>query len=114
MISWFHLRAFDCGQFFQWHRLLSFTSFHCHCASMLTHKKMFERGQQIRTQTSFLLSNSVEVAARQQHCEKFLRKIFGLIRADAFASDEGINGPPVGTAKPFERLLGGWRSALCF
>ena len=53
----------DRSKLLQWDGLLSFPSFHCHGAAVLTNKEMFERRQQIRTQTSFLFANIIKIPA---------------------------------------------------
>ena len=58
------------GKFLQRDRLLSFTSFHRHRAAVFTDKKMLQRRQQIRTQTSFLFANIIKIPALQQQGKK--------------------------------------------
>ena len=74
MIGWFHVIRSAPHKFVQRHRLLSFASFLRHRAPVFTDEKMFERRQQIRTQSSFLFANSIEVPALQQQ----RKKSFGL------------------------------------
>src|SRR6266436_6041457 len=66
---------------------------------------MFQRPEEIRTQTAFFFANGIEIPALQQQCEKALSEIFCLFRPDALSSYETVNRSPVGAAKFFECLL---------
>src|SRR5436190_17504817 len=112
MICWFHVAEVRRRKFFQRDRVLSFTSLQCHRAPVFADEKMLQRRQQVRTQASLLSSNIIKIPALQQQGKKTLGKIFRFLWPRAFSPDEGVNGSPVGTAKPFERLLGRWRSTL--
>src|SRR5262245_53674577 len=75
---------------------------------------MFQRREQIRTQPSFLLSNSIEIPALQQQGEKTLGQIFGFLCSNAFSPNEAINRSPIGATKFFQSLLCRWRLTLRF
>src|SRR5207247_9707471 len=69
-------------------------------------KKILERRQQIRTQTSPFLPHSLEVLPLQQPRKKSLSEILCFLWLVAFASDEAVQWPPVSSAKLFERCAG--------
>src|SRR5215208_6673665 len=62
-------------------------------------KKILERCQQIRTQTSPFLPDSFQVLPLEQPREKSLSEILCFLRLIAFASDEAVQWPPVSAAK---------------
>src|SRR5438105_11535113 len=66
---------------------------------------MFERCEQIRPQTPFLLADGIQIPAFQQQSKKTLREIFRLFRSNALSSYETINRSPVGAAKFSKRCL---------
>src|SRR5262249_40660162 len=73
---------------------------------------MFERGEQIRTQTPFFFAHSIEVPALQQQCEEALSEIFRLFRSNALSSYEPINRSPISAAKFFQCRLCCWGFTL--
>src|SRR4029450_961717 len=63
------------------------------------------RRQQIRSQTSPFLPDRFEVPALEQPREKSLSEILRILRFIAFAFDEAVQWPPIGSAKLFQRSL---------
>src|SRR5437764_15079305 len=76
-------------------------------------EKILERRQQVRAQTPPFLPDSFEVPPLQQPREKRLSEILCFLWFIAFASDEAVQWPPVGSAELFQRRLSLRRFALC-
>src|SRR6266481_4190540 len=74
---------------------------------------MFQRPEEIRTQTAFFFADSIEIPALQQQCKKTLSEIFCLFRPDALSSYETVNRSPVRATKFFECLFCRGRWTLC-
>ena len=70
-------------------------------------EKIPDRRQQIRTQTSPFLPDSFQIFPLEQPREKSLSQILCFLWLIAFAPDEPVQWPPVGSAKFFQRLIGG-------
>src|SRR5437764_11784695 len=68
-------------------------------------EKILERRQQVRAQTSPFLPDSFEVPPLQQPREKRLSEILCFLWLVAFASDEAVQWPPIGSAEFFKRCL---------
>src|SRR5439155_22346841 len=75
-------------------------------------EKIPDRRQQIRTQTSPFLPDGFEVPPFEQPSEKSLSEILRFLRSVAFAPDEAVQWPPVGSAKLFQRRFSLRRFAL--
>src|SRR5207244_3181769 len=74
-------------------------------------EKILDRRQQIRTQTSPFLPDGFEVPPLEQSRKKSLSEILRFLRLIAFASNEPIQWPPVGSAKLLQCFLGCCRFA---
>src|SRR6266487_4141556 len=66
---------------------------------------MFQRREQIRTQTPFVFAHSVQIPTLQKQRKKALSKIFRLLWLSALPPHETINGSPIRAAKFFQRSL---------
>src|SRR4030095_1118414 len=75
-------------------------------------QEIFDRGQQIRTQAPRFLPDSFEVPPLEQPRKKSLSEILRFLGLVAFASDEPVKWPPVGSAKLFERRVSRRRLSL--
>src|SRR3954447_18738576 len=73
---------------------------------------MFQRRQEIRTQTAFFFADGIQVPPLQQQSEKALSKIFCLFRPDALSSYETVNRSPICPTEFFEGLFCCRRRAL--
>src|SRR5437667_10237357 len=75
-------------------------------------KKILDRRQQIRTQTPPFLPDSFEILSFEQPRKKSLSEILRFLRLIAFASNEPVKRPPVGSAELFQRRFTLRRFAL--
>src|SRR6266496_1100280 len=73
---------------------------------------MFQRRQQIGTQTAFFFTDSIQVPTLQQQCEEALSEIFRFFRVGALSPHKTINWSPIRAAKFFECRLCSWRWTL--
>src|SRR6202022_12225 len=69
--------------------------------------------QQIRTQASFLLSNSVQVPPFEQERKETLSEVPRFLRVNTLLAHKSVERPPVGATKFFERFLRCRRFTLC-
>src|SRR6266567_5443611 len=63
---------------------------------------MFQRREQVRTQTSFLFAHSIQIPTLQKQRKKALGEIFRLFWFNVLSSHETINRSPVCAAKLFQ------------
>src|SRR5207237_5458151 len=82
-----------------------FVSFAIHFAMPRLGKKILQRSQKIRPQKPPFLPDSFEVPPFEQPREKSLSEILCFLWLIAFASDEAVQWPPVGSAELFQRRL---------
>src|SRR5439155_26813993 len=73
---------------------------------------MFQRREQVRTQTSFLFAHSIQIPTLQKQRKKALGKIFRFLGSNALSPYETVNRSPISAAKFFQRLLRCGRLAL--
>src|SRR5207237_8608298 len=111
--GWLQTTRFLSTQFFQRNELLAFATFDRHRAAVFVGQKVFQRGEQVRTQSSLLFAHSPQIPALQQKSKKTLRKILRFLRPSALSPHKAVNGSPINAAEFFKCLLCRWRFALC-
>src|SRR6266496_1364471 len=104
-MRWLLVRALAREQIFQRNQRPAFASFDGQLAMPRLREKILERRQQIRTQASPFLPHSFEVPSLEQPRKKSLSEILRFLWLVTFASDEAVQGPPVGSAKLLQRRL---------
>src|SRR5207247_8403293 len=99
------VRALAREQIVQRNQRPAFASFDGQFAIPRFGEKILDRRQQIRTQTSPFLPDSFEVPPFEQPRKKSLSEILRFLWLVAFASDEPVKWPPVGSAQLFQRFF---------
>src|SRR5882724_3162197 len=101
----FLVRALAREQILQRNQRPAFAAFDGQFAMPRLGEKILDRRQQVRTQTSPFLPDSFEVPPFEQPREKSLSKILCFLWLIAFAPDEPVKRPPVGSTKFLQRRL---------
>src|SRR5436190_19428134 len=81
-------------------------------AMPLGREETFERHEQVRTQTSLLAPDHVQISVFEQTREKFLDQILRFFSSKALSPNESVERSPIGTAKYLECFLRSGRFAL--
>src|SRR5713101_2080269 len=92
-------------QFLQWDMRTALVPLNTAGALPLAGQEMFERHEQIRTQTSLLAADSLQTSSFKQTGEKFLDQILCVLWFNTLASDKSVERSPISSAKYFECFL---------
>src|SRR5947208_1452894 len=75
-------------------------------------EETFERDKQVRTQTSLLAPDGVQISVFEQARKKFLNQILRFLSSKAVSPDKSVKRSPISATKYFECSLCSGRVAL--